>query len=137
MRDPLTDLYNRRYFDQRLREEFAFATRHQAPLSVILLDLDHFKQVNDTWGHPAGDEVLRQVAALIKRCVRQEDVASRFGGEEFGGGRAHARATRAPGRWPSACASGWRTPPSTHEGNLILVTTSAGVATTAPPQMYE
>ena len=136
MRDPLTDLYNRRFFDQRLREEFAFATRHQAPLSVILLDLDHFKQVNDTWGHPAGDEVLRQVAGLIKRCVRKEDVASRFGGEEFAvvvrtesheGARAVAERMRKRIEDTSIH----------HEGELILVTTSAGVATAAPPHMYE
>jgi two-component system cell cycle response regulator len=136
MRDPLTDLHNRRFFDQRLREEFAFATRHQAPLSVILLDLDHFKKVNDTWGHPAGDEVLRQVAALIKRCVRKEDVASRFGGEEFGvvvrtesheGARAVAERMR----------KRLEDTPIYHEGNLILVTTSAGVATAAPPHLYE
>ena len=84
MRDPLTELYNRRFFDQRLREEYAFATRHQRPLSVILLDLDHFKRVNDGYGHPAGDEALRTVARLIRKCLRQEDIACRFGGEEFG-----------------------------------------------------
>jgi two-component system, cell cycle response regulator len=136
MRDPLTDLHNRRFFDQRLREEFAFATRHQAPLSVILLDLDHFKKVNDTWGHPAGDEVLRQVASLIKRCVRKEDVASRFGGEEFGvvvrtesheGARAVAERMRKRLEDTSIA----------HQGNLILVTISAGVATAAPPHLYE
>ena len=136
MRDPLTDLHNRRFFDQRLREEFAFATRHQAPLSVILLDLDHFKKVNDTWGHPAGDQVLRHVAALIKRCVRKEDVASRFGGEEFGvvvrtesheGARAVAERMR----------KRIEDTPITEGGNLILVTTSAGVATAAPPHLYE
>jgi two-component system cell cycle response regulator len=136
MRDSLTDLYNRRYFDQRLREEFAFATRHQAPLSVILLDLDHFKKVNDTWGHPAGDEVLRQVAALIRRCVRKEDVASRFGGEEFGvvvrtesheGARAVAERMR----------KRIEDTPIYHDEHLILVTTSGGVATAAPPHMYE
>jgi two-component system, cell cycle response regulator len=136
MRDSLTDLYNRRYFDQRLREEFAFATRHQAPLSVILLDLDLFKRVNDTWGHPAGDEVLRQVAALIKRCVRKEDVASRFGGEEFGvvvrtesheGARAVAERMR----------KRIEDTPIYHEQHLILVTASAGMATAAPPHMFE
>jgi two-component system, cell cycle response regulator len=136
MRDSLTELYNRRYFDQRLREEFAFATRHQAPLSVILLDLDHFKKVNDTWGHPAGDEVLRQVAALIKRCVRKEDVASRFGGEEFGvvvrteshdGARAVAERMR----------KRIEDTPVYHEQQLILVTASAGMATAAPPHMFE
>jgi two-component system, cell cycle response regulator len=136
MRDPLTDLHNRRFFDQRLREEFAFATRHQAPLSVILLDLDHFKKVNDTWGHPAGDEVLRQVAALIKRCLRREDVASRFGGEEFGvvvRTESHEGARAVAERMRKCLVE----TPIYHEGNLIPVTTSAGVATAAPPHLYE
>ena len=136
MRDPLTDLHNRRFFDQRLREEFAFATRHQAPLSVILLDLDHFKRVNDTWGHPAGDEVLRQVAALIKRCVRKEDVASRFGGEEFGvvvRTESHEGARAVAERMRKRLVE----TPIYHEGHLIAVTTSAGVATAAPPHLYE
>jgi two-component system, cell cycle response regulator len=136
MRDPLTDLHNRRFFDQRLREEFAFATRHQAPLSVILLDLDHFKKVNDTWGHPAGDEVLRQVAALIKRCLRREDVASRFGGEEFGvvvRTESHEGARAVAERMRKRLVE----TPIYHEGNLIPVTTSAGVATAAPPHLYE
>jgi two-component system cell cycle response regulator len=136
MRDPLTDLHNRRFFDQRLREEFAFATRHQAPLSVILLDLDHFKKVNDTWGHPAGDEVLRQVAALIKRCLRREDVASRFGGEEFGvvvRTESHEGARAVAERMRKRLVE----TPIYHEGKLIPVTTSAGVATAAPPHLYE
>ena len=72
MRDPLTELYNRRFFDQRLREEHAFASRHQRALSVFLLDLDHFKRVNDSFGHPAGDEVLRHVARLVKRSPESE-----------------------------------------------------------------
>lgn len=83
MRDPLTDLYNRRFFDQRLREEFAFASRHNTALSVILLDLDHFKQVNDSYGHPAGDQVLAELAKVVFSTIRVEDVFARVGGEEF------------------------------------------------------
>jgi two-component system, cell cycle response regulator len=136
MRDPLTELYNRRFFDQRLREEYAFASRHQRPLSVILLDLDFFKKVNDSFGHPAGDEVLRQVARLIKRSVRQEDVACRLGGEEFGvivrtDGREGARALAERMRKRIEDS------PVYHGDQLIFVTTSLGIATAAPPHMFE
>ncbi len=83
VRDPLTRIYNRRYLVERLASEFAYAKRHKTHLGVILFDLDHFKRVNDTHGHLAGDEVLRDVAALVQRLVRAEDVFARFGGEEF------------------------------------------------------
>jgi two-component system cell cycle response regulator len=136
MRDPLTELYNRRYFDQRLGEEHAFALRHQRPLSVILLDLDHFKRVNDSHGHPAGDEVLRQVAQLIKRCVRQEDIACRLGGEEFGvlvrvEGREGARAVA------ERIRKRVEESPVAFAGHLIPITVSAGVATAAEPRLFE
>lgn len=83
VRDPLTQIYNRRYVDERLKGEFAFALRHGTPLSVLMVDIDKFKQVNDTWGHPTGDEVLRVVAATIQRTIRTEDLVARYGGEEF------------------------------------------------------
>lgn len=83
LRDPLTRLYNRRYFDDRLRSEFAFAQRQGTPLALLLIDIDHFKQVNDTCGHQVGDVVLRLVAKSIQRMMRPEDVLARYGGEEF------------------------------------------------------
>jgi len=83
MRDPLTGAENRRSLDSRLASEIAFARRHKRPLSVILLDLDFFKQINDRHGHHAGDEVLRTVAATIRNQLRTEDVFARYGGEEF------------------------------------------------------
>ena len=83
VRDPLTRAYNRRYLVERLASEVAYARRHRTPLGLILVDLDHFKRVNDTHGHLAGDEVLREVAALVQRMIRAEDVFARFGGEEF------------------------------------------------------
>ena len=83
VRDPLTRIYNRRYLVERLASEFAYAKRHKSHLGVILFDLDLFKRVNDTHGHLAGDEVLREVSALVQRLVRAEDVLARFGGEEF------------------------------------------------------
>jgi diguanylate cyclase (GGDEF)-like protein len=81
--DPLTGLRNRRYFQDRLREECARSDRTDQPLSLLMLDLDHFKGVNDAYGHPVGDEALAHVARLIAGSVRSCDVACRVGGEEF------------------------------------------------------
>jgi two-component system cell cycle response regulator len=81
--DALTGLFNRRHFDVRLREESAHAKRHCRPLALVMLDLDHFKSVNDTFGHADGDRVLRHVGAAIPTLLRTEDAAFRYGGEEF------------------------------------------------------
>ena len=81
--DPLTRVNNRRFFDQRLIEEVAAASRHEQPLVCMFLDVDHFKQVNDTLGHQAGDTVLIQLAGLIGKQLRRHDILSRYGGEEF------------------------------------------------------
>jgi two-component system, cell cycle response regulator len=83
VRDPLTRLHNRRYLDERIQSEFAYAIRHDAALTVLIIDVDHFKNVNDTMGHPAGDAVLRALGAGLQRMVRAEDILARFGGEEF------------------------------------------------------
>ncbi|MDD9939260.1 MAG: GGDEF domain-containing protein, partial [Myxococcales bacterium] len=83
IRDPLTHVFNRRHLEERLQSEAAFAQRHGTPLSVLLVDLDHFKQVNDTFGHEAGDSVLRVIARALERTLRVEDVLGRWGGEEF------------------------------------------------------
>jgi diguanylate cyclase (GGDEF)-like protein len=81
--DPLTGLFNRRYMDETLRRELSRAEREALPLSIIVLDVDHFKRINDEFGHDAGDAVLRSLGTEIKRYVRDSDVACRFGGEEF------------------------------------------------------
>lgn len=81
--DSLTGLYNRRYLNARLEEEWARTIRHNKPLSVILSDIDNFKSINDTFGHDKGDEVLKAVSSIVKANVRKEDLASRYGGEEF------------------------------------------------------
>jgi two-component system cell cycle response regulator len=81
--DALTGLYNRRYFERRLREESAHAKRHKRPFSLIMVDLDHFKLVNDTYGHEDGDRVLCHVAELLGGSLREDDIACRVGGEEF------------------------------------------------------
>ena len=81
--DPGTTLYNRRYFFERLEEEFERVKRHRDHLSIIMMDLDHFKEVNDTFGHLFGDYVLRQLAAILQNTSRRIDIVARYGGEEF------------------------------------------------------
>jgi diguanylate cyclase (GGDEF)-like protein/PAS domain S-box-containing protein len=81
--DGLTGLKNHRAFQERLSLEMDLAVRHHQPLSVVMLDVDHFKQFNDTFGHPEGDEVLRQSAKLLLTNVRETDMVARYGGEEF------------------------------------------------------
>jgi two-component system, cell cycle response regulator len=83
LRDPLTGVYNRRHFDERLAAEFAAARRHGTPLSLLVVDVDHFKQVNDTNGHLAGDALLKVVARALADGLRKEDILARYGGEEF------------------------------------------------------
>src|SRR6185295_5389692 len=82
-RDGLTRVYNRKYFSERLTAEVAYSRRHRVKLSVLLLDLDDFKATNDTYGHLAGDMVLRLVSAQMQRLIRVEDLLARYGGEEF------------------------------------------------------
>ncbi|NND84818.1 MAG: GGDEF domain-containing protein [Acidimicrobiia bacterium] len=81
--DPLTGVYNRRFGLERLREEFARSIRYDRPLGVVMLDIDHFKAVNDTYGHLAGDAVLKRVADEARSVLREGDVLVRYGGEEF------------------------------------------------------
>jgi len=81
--DSLTQVANRRAVEQRLVHEFQRARRYKHPLTCILLDIDHFKKVNDTYGHPVGDKVLIEVAAALREATRNTDMVSRFGGEEF------------------------------------------------------
>ena len=83
IRDGLTQLFNRRYFEESIPAEFAKAKRSGQPLSMILLDIDHFKRINDTYGHLAGDYALRTFASTIQQQIRESDIACRYGGEEF------------------------------------------------------
>lgn len=81
--DGLTGAKNRRYFDQRLCEEVAHSKRYKLSLSLLLLDVDHFKKINDTYGHKIGDEVLKNLSALVMEMVRDSDIVARYGGEEI------------------------------------------------------
>ncbi|MBU5636362.1 diguanylate cyclase [Geomonas sp. Red69] len=83
IRDPLTGLLNRRHMEESLLREISRATRTKQPLSVVMLDIDHFKKFNDTFGHEAGDHVLKEVGQVLLKNVRDSDIACRFGGEEF------------------------------------------------------
>ena len=83
IRDPLTGLFNRRYMEESLEREILRSNRNNLTIGLLLLDIDHFKRYNDTFGHEAGDAVLREVGALLRKQVRGEDIPCRYGGEEF------------------------------------------------------
>jgi diguanylate cyclase (GGDEF)-like protein len=125
--DPLTGTQNRRAFDDMLAQEMARARRHRHPMGVVLLDIDHFKQVNDVHGHPAGDEVLRWFARTLQGSLREGDTLFRYGGEEFivllphadADGTMAAAARLVAAVAEAACPVG---------GTMLPVTTSAGAA---------
>jgi diguanylate cyclase (GGDEF)-like protein len=123
IRDPLTNLYNRRFLQDYLSRELVRAKREGIRVAVIMIDLDHFKRVNDTAGHSAGDEVLVQVAALLKRHIRGSDIACRFGGEEFTLVLPNATLESARKRAEAICLA-----VREESGYLMGVTASLGVA---------
>jgi len=129
-RDALTGAYNRRHFEDRLRAEIAFAVRHATDCALLLLDLDHFKRINDTYGHPAGDEVLRHLTGVAGRTLRAEDVFARMGGEEFVVVLRNIELKGATRLAERLCAS-VRAKVIEHGGNTIKVTMSAGAASLA------
>ena len=130
MRDGLTGISNRKHLEERLDAEIAFSVRHDTPLSVVMLDVDFFKRVNDTHGHLAGDAVLRNVAETLSRGLRTEDMLARYGGEEF---VVVARGITAPNALRLADRLRWSVSqsPALFEGTSITVTSSAGVASLA------
>jgi diguanylate cyclase (GGDEF)-like protein len=131
VRDPLTGCFNRNFLDERLLAEFSYAKRHGTSLTLLFVDADHFKVVNDTHGHPAGDEVLRRVAALLRESIRSEDILARFGGEEF---VIAVRGIPMPGVRVIAerVRAGVEALVIEHEGARIAATVSVGVATQSP-----
>ncbi|MFH1728000.1 MAG: GGDEF domain-containing protein [Pseudomonadota bacterium] len=82
-KDALTEIYNKKFFIDAITKELSYSLRSDFPLSLIIFDIDHFKRINDTWGHQAGDHVLKKLARLIQEQIRKEDVFCRYGGEEF------------------------------------------------------
>ncbi|HJW86787.1 MAG TPA: GGDEF domain-containing protein, partial [Candidatus Brocadiaceae bacterium] len=81
--DALTGIYNRRFFNEIIEKQLALAKRRNEPLSLLIADIDHFKNINDTYGHTAGDRALQQAVKLIKNTIRSSDIIARYGGEEF------------------------------------------------------
>ncbi len=133
MHDALTGLFNRRYFDIALVREGERSYRDQRPLSLALLDIDHFKRINDAWGHDGGDAVLQTFAGILQSSVRQSDVAARVGGEEFAvvmPGSRHHEAVRAMERLREKIESS----PVSLPGGSCDFKTSIGVAVLEPAQ---
>jgi diguanylate cyclase (GGDEF)-like protein len=127
LRDGLTKAYNKRYFSERLETEFTYANRHDTPLTLIFLDIDHFKKINDLHGHQGGDFVLTELASLITSSLRTEDVFARYGGEEFAiisRGTDIVEAQGLAERLRRAVESH----PFLYDGKVIQVTISVGVA---------
>ncbi len=129
--DGLTEMHNKRYFNEAIEREASRSRRYQRTFSLVLFDIDHFKHINDTFGHLAGDSVLRQLGALVRTRVRRDDVPARTGGEEFAvicpevsreGALQLAEKLRA-----AIEAGSFR-----FEGTLIPVTISAGIAEWSP-----
>jgi diguanylate cyclase (GGDEF)-like protein len=125
--DGLTEIHNKRYFHEMLEREVSRSQRYERVFSIVIFDIDHFKEINDTFGHLAGDAVLRQLGALVKHKVRRDDIVARVGGEEFAillpevgvdGGVEAARKLRASVEGTSF----------QFEGTTIEVTISLGVA---------
>ena len=126
-RDALTGAYNRKHFNDRMNTELAYALRHKTNVALILIDIDHFKSVNDTLGHPAGDAVLKSVAKKLQMRLRTEDLFARFGGEEFAvllRGVHRAGAARLAERLRTTVA----TVPTVWQNKPVSITISAGCA---------
>jgi len=125
--DAVTGVFNKRYFLDRLKEEFSHAKRTKQPLSLIMMDVDHFKKINDTHGHLVGDFVLTHLAQTVKKMVRGEDVFARYGGEEF---VAVLRGTDEKGAYQLAerIRKTIEKTPATFESLTLSLTISLGIA---------
>jgi diguanylate cyclase (GGDEF)-like protein len=129
--DGLTSVFNRRFFMERIRQEVKRVNRYGSSVSVLMIDIDHFKKINDTYGHQAGDAVLANLAATIKRRLRETDVLARYGGEEF-------VLIATPMELPGALILAERiralveSTPLEHNGRRISVTVSIGISTWTP-----
>ena len=128
VRDPLTNLYNRRYMEEFLDGQLSRALRKKSSLALMMLDVDHFKTFNDTFGHDAGDMVLRTLGSILTTKLRKEDVICRFGGEEFAIILPDASAESALPRAEQLCAAIRETTLVFHEQPLPPVSISVGLA---------
>ncbi len=130
--DALTGLHNRRYLERRLEEEVTRATRYSHALACLFIDADHFKQINDHYGHAAGDSVLRELALRVKECLRASDIATRFGGEEFAVLLPQTDSCEAVNLGERIRAHILAKPIAIHGGGSVEVTVSIGVAELSP-----
>ena len=130
--DSLTGLYNRGHWEESLKQEYARHSRYDTAATLVMFDIDHFKRVNDTYGHQAGDKVIQQVAETVREHIRDVDIAGRYGGEEFAvllpgtakeGGKVFAERLRKAVEAKSV----------THDGQVIRCTISLGVADLSRP----
>ncbi len=127
-RDPLTGLFNRRYLDDSLSRELSLSQRRNAPLSVVVLDIDHFKRLNDTFGHDAGDHAVRELAHVLSQHLRMSDIACRLGGDEFALVLPDSSLADTRHRVEQLCAL-TKQLEVRHEGRLLdTMTLSAGIA---------
>ncbi|MES9863261.1 MAG: DUF484 family protein [Candidatus Thiodiazotropha sp. LLP2] len=130
--DPLTELHNRRYLDRRLDEELARASRYRQPLSCLFIDADHFKRINDSYGHPVGDLVLRELANRIRSQLRASDVATRYGGEEFAILLPQTNLSDALLLAERIRVEVYATPIALEDGSSLQISVSIGVSETLP-----
>ncbi|MBN2362483.1 MAG: diguanylate cyclase [Deltaproteobacteria bacterium] len=134
--DPMLGIFNRAYLEQHLDADFRLARRHGEPLSVLMIDIDHFKQVNDQHGHQAGDNVLRVISSTAIGRLRGEDILARYGGEEFVVILRHTATAGATALAESLRLLVERIS-TKYRDAAISVTISIGVATFAPPTLYD
>lgn len=136
LRDGLTGAFNKKYLLERLETEFSYSSRHETPLTLLIFDIDHFKELNDTYGHLAGDHVLSTLANHVSQSIRKEDVFARYGGEEFvlvsrGIGEEGAQ------RLAERIRSSIEELSFEHGGSQLPVTVSVGVATAPHAQITD
>lgn len=130
--DPLTGLYNRTALEEQMQREIQIARRHDTPLSIIVIDLDHFKSINDSHGHPVGDRALKCLADALNTCVRESDLLFRYGGEEFVVLLANTDRTSAQSVAARALASIRETSVELGQDQSLRLTASAGLTDLLP-----
>jgi two-component system cell cycle response regulator len=138
-RDALTGIYNRRFLDERMTGDLSLARRHRDPFSFLMFDIDHFKDVNDKYGHQSGDEALVVISAAVKNIIRTEDVFGRYGGEEFAiiAPQIALEGARILGERIRQCIADEKIQGQDSSETIIQLTVSVGVVTVHPNAVAE